>query len=167
MKKLVFLSSMLLGVLGVFGQGQPASPPASVSETIKGGTVVTINYSQPALKGRTIGNGVAPFDKVWRTGANEATVFEVSKDVKVNGNALPAGKYGLFTIPGKDEWVVIFNKTWKQWGAFKYSDADDALRIKVKPAKAASASERMTFVVGKDGKVQLLWGDVSVPFEVK
>lgn len=166
MKKLLFLSSMLLGVLGVFAQDKPASPPASVSETVNG-TVITIHYSQPALKGRSIGNEVAPFDKIWRTGANEATTFEVSKDVKVNGNALAAGKYGLFTIPGKEEWVVVFNKTWKQWGAFKYSEGDDALRVKVKPVKAAAASERMTFVIGKDGKVQLLWGDVAVPFEVK
>ncbi|NML21070.1 DUF2911 domain-containing protein [Pseudoflavitalea sp. G-6-1-2] len=166
MKKLLFLSSMLLGVLGVFAQEKPASPPANVSETV-GGTVVTINYSQPALKGRTIGNEVAPFDQVWRTGANEATTFEVSKDVKVNGKALAAGKYGFFTIPGKAEWVLIFNKTWKQWGAYEYKDADDVLRLKVKPVKAATASERMTFVIGKDGKVQLLWGDVAVPFEVK
>src|SRR6476620_9133225 len=77
------------------------SPPDKVSETLKSGVVVSVDYSQPSVKGRTIGKEIAPYGKVWRTGANEATVFEVSKDVTINGKTLPAGKYGLYSIPGE------------------------------------------------------------------
>jgi hypothetical protein len=128
--------------------------------------VITIDYSQPSVKGREIGKDIAPYGKVWRTGANEATVFEVSKDVMVEGKALPAGKYGLYSIPGKEEWVIIFNKTWKQWGT-NYTEADDALRVNVKPGKAPAFTERMTFNVDKSGKVSLLWGNEEVDFSVQ
>lgn len=143
------------------------SPPATVTETTANGTTITIDYSQPAVKGRTIGKEIAPYGEVWRTGANEATTFEVSKNVKVNGQALNAGKYALFTIPGKNEWVVIFNKVPQQWGAYKYDKAEDALRIKVKPGKAKAFTERMSFMISKAGKVSLVWGDVAVDFTVQ
>ena len=143
------------------------SPPTFVVQTLANGTVVSVDYSQPSVKGRTIGKDLEPMEgKVWRAGANEATVFEISKDVKVEDKALPAGKYGLYTIPGKDEWVIIFNKTWNQWGT-KYAEADDALRIKVKPGKAPQATEQMTFNIDKSGKVTLLWGTEAVAFNVK
>ncbi|AEV97330.1 hypothetical protein A4D02_16810 [Niastella koreensis] len=170
MKKLLLLSAIALVAIGVRAQqgdkSQRPSPPAKVSETTSKGVTISIDYSQPAVKGRTIGNDIAPYGKVWRTGANEATVFEVNKDVKVEGKALPAGKYGLYSIPGKDEWVIIFNKTWKQWGT-NYTEADDALRVKVKPGKAPSFTERMTFTVDKSGKVSLLWGNDEVDFKVQ
>jgi hypothetical protein len=159
MKKVLLLSAIVLVTLGVKAQDDKSkrpSPPAKVTETINSGAVITIDYSQPAVKGREIGKEIAPYGKVWRTGANEATTFEVSKDVKVEGKALPAGKYGLFTIPNKEEWVIIFNKTPNQWGAYKYAEADDALRVKVKTAKAPQFTERMTFNVDKSGKVSLL-----------
>ncbi|MDP4265223.1 MAG: DUF2911 domain-containing protein [Bacteroidota bacterium] len=144
------------------------SPPALAKATLKNGTVVSIDYSQPSVKGRTIGKDLEPLDgKVWRTGANEATVFEVSKDVKIEDKELPAGKYGLFTISGPDEWTIIFNKTWNQWGAFTYKEADDALRVKVKPGKAKEFAEKMTFSISKEGKVTLLWGDLKVEFNVQ
>ena len=143
------------------------SPPAMAKETLVNGAVVSIDYSQPSLKGRTPGKDVEPMEgKVWRMGANEATVFEVSKDVQVEGQPLPAGKYGLFAIAGKDEWTIIFNKTWNQWGAFNYKEADDVLRVKVKPGKAANIAEKMTFAISKDGVVTLLWGDLKVDFKV-
>ena len=170
MKKLLLLSAIALVAIGVQAQqgdkSQRPSPPAKVSETISSGAVVSIDYSQPAVKGRTIGNDIAPYGKIWRTGANEATVFEVNKDVKVEGKSLPAGKYGLYSIPGKDEWVIIFNKTWKQWGT-NYTEGDDALRVHVKPGKAPAFTERMTFAVDKSGKVSLLWGNEEVDFKVQ
>ena len=87
------------------------SPPAVVKETLKNGTTVSIDYSQPSLKGRTIGKDVEPMQgKVWRAGANEATIFEINKDVKVEGKTLAAGKYALFMLPAENEWTVIFNK---------------------------------------------------------
>lgn len=170
MKKLLLLSAIALVAIGVQAQqgdkSQRPSPPAKVSETTSKGVTISIDYSQPAVKGRTIGTDIAPYGKVWRTGANEATVFEVNKDVKVEGKSLAAGKYGLYSIPGKDEWVIIFNKTWNQWGT-KYTEGDDALRVNVKPGKAPSFTERMTFTVDKSGKVSLLWGNDKVDFKVQ
>jgi hypothetical protein len=141
------------------------SPPAEVSQKV-GEATVTINYSQPAVKEREIWGGLVPYGKVWRTGANEATTFEVSKDVKIEGETLKMGKYGLFTIPEKDEWTIIFNSVPDQWGAFNYSADKDVLRVKVKPAKSSEFKERMTFEISKKGKVTLLWENLAVPFTV-
>lgn len=170
MKSFLFLvaaSSMSLIACAQDKSNRP-SPPAVAKETLSNGTVVSIDYSQPSVKGRTIGKDLEPKNgEVWRTGANEATVFEVNKAVKVEGKELPAGKYGLFTVAGDDEWTIIFNKTWKQWGAYDYKEADDALRVKVKPGKAKDFAEKMTFKVNKSGKVTLLWGDKEVDFKVE
>ena len=141
------------------------SPPAIVTQETTSGAVISIDYSQPSVNGRTIGEDLEPKDgKVWRTGANEATVFETSKAVNINGNILPAGKYGLFTIAGDDSWTIIFNKTWKQWGAFTYKEADDALRVTVKAQKAEPFAEKLTFSIDKSGIVTLLWGDHKIVF---
>jgi hypothetical protein len=141
------------------------SPQASATETLKNGTVVSITYSQPFLKNRIIGKDIAPFEKVWRTGANEATTFEVIKDVKVEGKALPAGKYSLYTIPGEKEWTIIFNKIWDQWGTI-YAMEQDQLRIKVTPQTSTANTDMLTFLVSKDGQVSINWGLVKVPFQV-
>lgn len=161
---------LVLSTIAACSQGDKSkrpSPPALAKEALTNGTTVSIDYSQPALNGRTIGTDLEPMEgKVWRTGANEATVFEVDKDVKVEGKDLPAGKYGLFTIMNGNEWTIIFNKTWKQWGAFSYKETDDALRVKVTATTNSPAAERMTFTIGKDGKVSLMWGDRLVVFTI-
>lgn len=163
--KSLLLSAILL--VSVSAMAQRPSPAATVKETLNNGTTVSINYSQPSVKGRTIGTDLEPMEgKVWRTGANEATVFETDKDIKIEGQSLPAGKYGLFTIMNGNEWTIIFNKTWKQWGAFSYKEAEDALRVKVNAGKTASFAEKMTFEINKDGKVSLSWGDILVIFNV-
>jgi len=173
MKKLFFLMPLAILAISACGQhnddkSKRPSPPATAMGTTTSGTSITISYSQPSVKGRTIGKDLEPMaGKVWRTGANEATVFEISKDAKVEGQALPAGKYGLFTIMNGDEWTIIFNKTWNQWGAFTYKDKDDVLRVKVKSTKAPSFAEKFTINAGKDGKVSILWGDYEVDFNVQ
>ena len=172
MRKAFLLSVIILFITGLQVKAQQdkskrASPPAKVSETISSGVAVTIEYSQPSVKGRTIGKEIAPYGKVWRTGANEATTFEISKDATIEGKPLKAGKYGLFTIPGENEWVIIFNKTWKQWGSMEYKEGDDALRVSVKPTKISSSTEKMTFLIAKSGTVSLLWGNAKVNFKVK
>ncbi len=172
MKKILFLTfffAVLLGSLTAMAQQEDKSkrpsPPATL-KTMAGGATVVIDYSQPAVNGRTIGNDIAPYGKVWRTGANEATTFTVDKDVKIEGKELKAGKYALFTIPGQDEWTIIFNKQPNQWGAFNYDESQDALRVTVKPTKAPSFTERMTF--SEDGnKINLMWGDTAVAFRVE
>jgi hypothetical protein len=147
---------------------KPASPPMSVTETLKSGAVVSINYSSPSVKGRTIGKDLEPkAGEVWRAGANEATVFETSKDLSIEGQNLPAGKYGLFILSGEDKWTVIFNKTWKQWGAMGYKEADDALRIMVKADKAKTFAESLMYTIDKNGKIGLVWGDHQISFKAK
>jgi DUF2911 family protein len=169
--KQLLISAVLFISIGACGQldkSKRPSPPALAKETTSSGVTIIIDYSQPSVKGRTIGKDLEPMDgKVWRTGANEATVFEVNKNVKVEGKALAAGKYGLFTIVNGDEWTIIFNKTWDQTGAFNYKEADDALRVKVKGGKTKAFSEKMTFAINKSGKVSLMWGDRQVDFDVK
>jgi hypothetical protein len=145
------------------------SPKATVSQTV-GLTDVTITYCRPGVKGRVIWGGLVPYDQVWRTGANEATTITFTDDVSIDGSKLPAGTYGLFTIPGKDEWTIILSKGAKQWGAFSYKQADDALRIKVKP-HPDEFRELMTFwfpsVSTESATVALSWDKLTVPFTIK
>lgn len=170
--KSILLSALFFSILfstAVYAQQDKSkrpSPPASVTETTASGVTITIDYSQPSVKGRTIGKDIASFGEVWRTGANEATVFEISKDATIDGKALAAGKYGLYSIPGEKEWTIIFNRTWKTWGT-NYKEADDALRIKVTPSKAKVFAEKMTFAISKEGTVSLMWGDTQVGFTIK
>ncbi len=145
------------------------SPKATVSQTV-GLTDVTITYCRPAVKGRVIWGGLVPYDQVWRTGANEATTITFSDEVTVDGTKLPAGTYGLFTIPGKDEWTVIFNKGAKQWGAYEYKQAEDVLRIKVKP-HGDEFREMLTMwfptVATESATVAICWEKLTVPFTIK
>lgn len=144
------------------------SPPAKVTQKIASGATIMIDYSQPAVKGRTIGKDLEPLKgKVWRTGANEATVFQTTKDITVNGAKLPAAKYGFFTIFNGDDVTLIFNKTWNQWGAFDYKMGDDQLRVKAKAVTVSSPTERMTFTISPAGQVNLLWGNQKVSFQLK
>lgn len=166
--KVLFLAFFALVTVTALAQPDKSkrpSPPAIVTQTVKGGATITIDYSQPSLKGRKIGTDIAPYGQVWRTGANEATVFEVSQDVKVEGKALLAGKYGLYSIPGEKEWVFIFNKVWKQWGT-QYNEAEDALRVTVPRPSVSTDMEKMTFMIGEDGIVKLVWGELAVQFRV-
>jgi len=172
MKKILLflvIFTMLLSTASVFAQEDKfarPSPPAVASETITNGNKITINYSQPALKGRTIGKDIVPYDLVWRTGANEATTFEITKDAQIQKKfALKAGKYSLYTIPGEKNWTIIFNKKWNQWGTV-YNESEDALRVIVPAAKSSTFTERMTFTIAKDGLINLVWGDTKVAFSV-
>lgn len=141
------------------------SPPANASGAV-GSAKIQINYSQPAVNGRTIWGELVPYGKIWRTGANEATTIEFSEDVKINGQALKAGKYSLFTIPDGDAWQIIFNKDAEQWGAYKYDQSKDALRIEVEPTETKEMQERLTFTVNADGKVVMHWEKLKIQFQV-
>lgn len=143
------------------------SPPATALQKI-GETTVTINYSQPSVKGRTIGVDLEPMaDKVWRAGANEATVFEVDKDVLVEGKILPKGKYGFFILVNGKAWNLIFNKTWNQWGSGGYKEADDVFRVPVKAGKATNFAEKLSFSINADGIVTINWADKEINFAVQ
>jgi hypothetical protein len=146
------------------------SPPAEAKGSI-GDLSIKINYCQPGVKGRKIWGELVPYGKVWRTGANEATTIEISRDCKVEGKMLKAGKYALFTIPGQNEWIVIFNSVPDQWGAYKYDESKDALRVSVKPATSNQFSERLTFQVSGDnsgeGGVSLMWENLQIVWSIR
>jgi hypothetical protein len=166
----IFVMALLVSTVA-FGQKKPAASPAdSVSGTVAGSTI-KISYSSPAVKGRKIWGGLVPYDKVWRTGANEATIFQTSKDIKIDGKTLPAGKYSLYTIPGEKEWKVIFNSQTGQWGikmdgSTTDDSSKDVLVATAKPMKSQSLNERMNFKITKNGFV-LLWENVAVPVTIK
>lgn len=146
-------------------KSQRPSPPASTTANVSG-VNVTIDYSAPAVKGRTVWGDLIPYGKVDRTGANEATVFSVDKDVLINGQALPAGQYSLFTIPTETDWTVIFNKEAEQWGAYDYKESEDALRVTVTPAMVDEMKERLEFTVTADGAVKYHWDKLTFSFTV-
>lgn len=145
------------------------SPNASVSQTV-GVTEITLRYSRPGVKGRKIWGDLVPYGQVWRTGANENTTIKFSTPVKIEGHELPAGIYGLQTIPTEGDWTVIFSKDANEWGAFNYKQEDDALRIQAKP-QPAELRERMAFdfedVTDTSTKVVLHWEKLRVPFTVE
>ncbi|MDL1950334.1 DUF2911 domain-containing protein, partial [Acidobacteria bacterium ACD] len=146
-------------------QAPRPSPKASVSQTI-GLTDVGVSYSRPSVKGRVIWGGLVPYDKPWRTGANEATTITFSDDVTVNGQKLAAGTYSIVTFPGKTEWTVAFNKDTKLWWETEYDAAKDALRVKVAPQEAAHKETfEISFpAVGADSaQLAFHWEKVYVP----
>src|SRR5690606_32048204 len=112
------------------------SPKASVMQTV-GLTEITIDYSSPGVKGRTIWGDLVPYDQLWRTGANSATQISFSKDVTVNGTQVPKRKYPLFAIPGKTDWTLILNKN-ATASTCEYKKEEDIVRMTVKPGAIPS-----------------------------
>ncbi len=166
MKKQSILFLMMCSILIISATAQDKkmpSPPAKATATIDGVTV-TIDYHQPSAKGRKVMGALVPFGEVWRTGANASTSIDLSTDAKVEGQTVPKGKYGLYTIPGENEWVIIINKDIK-WGHYDYTDKADVLRVKVKPSKTASFVETFTINI-KDGNVVMEWENTSVSFKI-
>ena len=146
-------------------QKKPKSPPKALTHTV-GDLTININYNAPYVKGRKIWGGLESYDEVWRTGANNATTFEINQATEINGQPLAAGKYSLFTIPSKDSWTFIFNKEADQWGAYNYKKSADALRVVVTPDYDAEFTEQMAFEVNDEGEVSLVWEKLRASFVV-
>ena len=187
MKKLFFLT-VLIFACGLSAFAQLSLPRESqrqeISQTV-GDTKISIVYHRPNTKGRTnifgctstdvipVGGKnydcLVPNGQVWRTGANENTTIEFSNDVKINGQTLPAGKYGLHTIPNKDEWIVIFSKDNAKWGSYTYDEKQDQLRVRVKP-QAVETQETMSLgfenVKLNSAEVAVRWEKMRVSFTV-
>ena len=144
------------------------SPKASLTQRI-GYCEVEISYSRPRVRGREIWDVLVPYGKVWRTGADYPTFVSVSTDVKIEGEALAAGRYAFYTIPNAERWTVIFSRNTELWGAFGYSADDDALRVEVTP-EASTWTESFTIelrdVTARSAVLALSWADVSVPIRV-
>jgi len=141
------------------------SPLKRTTGTIEGMKVV-VGYGSPAVKNRQIWGSLVPYNEVWRTGANEATNIDFPKNVLIEGKPLAAGKYSFFTIPGEQEWTLIFNNVWDQWGAYDYDPAKDALRVTVTPVAAPQFAERLDYKVDPDG-IAMVWEKLMVKFTVK
>ncbi|HLA60421.1 MAG TPA: DUF2911 domain-containing protein [Puia sp.] len=150
------------------------SPPATAKGKIKDANI-TIDYSSPSVKGRTIWGSLVPYNKIWRAGANEATIFTTDKDVMVEGKKLPAGKYSLFMTPGEKEWTVIFNSQTGQWGIKNSGDANldpakNVLEVKVKPKTEKEVQEKLTYTIEDkmmDKGFSMTWDKVKVFVSVK
>jgi hypothetical protein len=164
LKKIPLLTFALLFINFLNAQ-EKASPAAIANGKINGATI-SINYSSPSVKGRQIWGALVPFNEVWRAGANEATTFETDKELIIEGGKLPAGKYSFFVIPKEKECIIIFNKEPKQWGAYKYNDKQDQLRVTVKQQIANSTAEKLVYTINKNNIV-LSWEKWDIPFSVK
>lgn len=132
---------------------KPLSPPAKAEATVKG-KKVTIDYSAPSKRGRTIMGELVPYGKVWRTGANAATTLTTEADLMIGSLHVPAGKYTLYTIPGEKEWTLIVNKQTGQWGT-DYDDKQDLGRTKLTVAPVKDAVE--TFTIGVGDTLSFTW----------
>jgi hypothetical protein len=166
MKKIIGLLLIFIATTNfAVGQKAKASPRENVTGKINTATI-SIDYGSPSVRERKIWGALVPFDKIWRAGANEATTFETDKDLIVEGEKLPAGKYSVFIIPNEKECIVIFNKKSDQWGAYNYSKDLDQLRVEVSPKKETKSAEKLLFIV-KDNKVALLWDNWMIALNVK
>jgi hypothetical protein len=173
MKRIHFLKGLALSLafsafsLSAIAQ---ASPAATATGTVNGANI-TIKYNAPAVKGRQIWGALVPYDKVWRAGANAATVFETDKDITVEGQKLPAGKYSVYMTPGEKEWTVFFNSQTGQWGITRQGEttkdaSKDVVTVKVKSQKSAQMNESLVYRISNKG-FSLSWENLEVPVMIK
>jgi hypothetical protein len=142
--------------------GKPRISAAQTESYTIGKAKIKIDYSSPSVRDRKIWGWLVPYDKVWRAGANEATVFATDAAIRVAGKPLPAGKYGFFLIPhATGPWTAVFNTVSDQWGAFKYDSTKDQLRVDVMPRVAADSTEVLAYTITKDG-FSLSWEKLLV-----
>ena len=169
MKKILFVIGSFLSLSAMAQVKMPAASPAQTLTQEFALGKIEIVYSRPSLKGRSVfgtGSLLAPIGDVWRTGANGATKLTFSDPVNIGNKTIPAGSYGLFTIPGVSEWTIIINTNSKGWGSFDYKEAEDVVRFKVAPVTTGSSTE--TFTIGIDditaqtATIYLNWGKTKV-----
>jgi Protein of unknown function (DUF2911) len=148
MKKLSLLFVMLITFS--FTSEAQKSPRVQADGEIFGAKVA-IDYGAPSVRDRVVWGGLEDYGKVWRAGANENTTISFDKDVRINGKKVPAGKYGFFIIPNKDgDWVLILNKRNADWGAFKYNQKEDVLRVNVTPTFVDENQEVLQYKVAEN-----------------
>ena len=151
-------------------QPKPKSPRTAAMAMV-GGNHIHIDYSAPSVRGRQIFGGLVAYDEIWVTGAHSATNISFDRDVTIAQTPVPAGKYGFFTIPGKEKWVIIFNQQWEMHLADKYQQSEDILRLEVVPEILAEPLETLTYTVESKGEdraiISMSWDNVRIAFEVK
>lgn len=173
MRKIVFVLSMLIGssyALMAQSLNVPQPSPAQTITQSFATSKIEISYARPGVKGRSIFGDVVPFDKVWRTGANNATTIYFGEDVTVNNTKLTKGKYGLLSIPGKDEWTIILSKDTTVTSPNEYKQENDAVRIKVKPVALSKNIETFTIdianIKNNSADIEIKWATTEVSFNV-
>ena len=174
MKKILFVLGTMLSMAVTAQVKMPAASPTQTLIQDFGLGKIEIVYSRPSLKGRSVfgkGSLLAPTGIVWRTGANGATKVTFSEAVTIGDKTLPAGSYGLFTIPGEKEWTIILNSNSKGWGSFSYTEAEDVVRIKATPETTSNSTETFTIGIGEitpeTAAIYLKWGKTLVGFPIK
>ena len=177
LRPVLFVVAGLVLTAGLFAQAPapkvefPAASPASTLKQRVGLTDIEVSYSRPGVKGREIFGSLVPYDQVWRTGANTATKITFSTDVKLNGTAVPAGVYELFSIPGRTEWTVIIHKNMSQWGAYAYDQKNDVARIKATPFALPLPVENFTINFNRlhdeSALLELVWDKILVPVKLE
>jgi tetratricopeptide (TPR) repeat protein len=172
MKKIIF--SVIACVFLISTEAQLKTPAPSPGQTIKqdfGIGTIELSYSRPGIKGRKIFGDLVPYGKVWRTGANNATTLNFSDDVIIGGQTIPAGKYGLLTIPDKDSWTLIITKSLDVTSPSDYKQENDVVRVKAKPMKIDETVETFTmqFANVKPASCDLLvrWDNTVVALPIK
>jgi hypothetical protein len=168
MIKSISKTTFIFGLIVIFSSNIWAQEsPAASAEGSVNEVIIKIDYHSPKVKGRIIWGGLEQYDKVWRTGANEATTIEVSENVKIGKNNMPKGKYALFTIPKKgDIWTVIINKVADQWGAYDYDEKQDLFRFEVKVDRTVELNESLKFDIDVSGNVTFFWEYKSFKFKI-
>ncbi|MDB9984106.1 DUF2911 domain-containing protein [bacterium] len=156
-----------VGISSLSAQDKKAKKsPMKTTEASIGKSEVTITYSSPSVKGRTIFGDLVAMGKIWRTGANEATTIESSGDIMVGGKSLKAGKYSIFTIPAEGKWTVIINSVSDQWGAYKYDESKDVFRVMTDKVETVEATEQFTIAI-ENGMLSFAWSTTKASVSIK
>ncbi|MDP2040868.1 MULTISPECIES: DUF2911 domain-containing protein [Algoriphagus] len=180
MKKLIIISLLAFSPMVSFAQHEhhqaqetivKAKSPRTSTMAMIGDNHIHIDYGSPSVRGRVIWNGLVAYGQVWATGAHKATWIEFSEDVTINNQLIAKGKYGFFTIPNEEEWILILSKDWDMHLADDYNSENDLMRIKVQPKKNDNLTESLQYQVVKtnesQGKIEISWEFVSVSFDFK
>jgi hypothetical protein len=136
-----------------------------------GDTHITILYSSPAVRGRIIWGGLVSYDEVWVTGAHRATSIEIDREFSIDQKKIPAGKYAVFTIPGREKWIFILNKKWDQHLADEYNSTEDVLRVEVTPRTLPAAQERLGYTLTElsenEAILSISWEKIKINISLK
>ncbi len=172
MKKIIFAAAAVFS-FWMAGAQQLNTPAASPTQTVKqnfGLSYIELSYSRPSMKGRKVFGDLVPYGEVWRTGANQATTLTFGDEVTIGGTKVPAGKYGLLTIPGEKEWIVIISKQTDVTSPAAYKQDQDVVRVTVKPQNLSVIMETFTiafdFMKSNSCVLSILWDKVWVPLEI-
>lgn len=171
-KKTILCGFTIITMLATHAQTIKTPAPSTTQNVKQDFAVgsVELSYSRPNMKGRKIFGDLVPYGQVWRTGANSATTLNFSDEVSIGGTKVPAGKYGLLTIPGQNEWTVIITKQTDVTSPAAYKQESDVVRVKVKPMAIATPQETFTIqfanVKPSSTDLQIMWDKTAVSLPI-